>query len=139
MGESVPVGAATGDLGLAATGERGLDCIGERGLEGTGERGLEGTGDRGRDTTGDLGKTVGGEAARGSGARLGNKSSLGSMTASLLGWIGGDERLELVTDAAPVFSKSARVLAGDGERRLQSTLLGLTFSLCCKGERDRSR
>lgn len=117
MGERTSAGGGIGDLGLDATGDLGLEGMGERGLE----------------LIGDLGGIGAGEIGRG--ARFANKSSLGSgsMAASLLGWIGGDERLELVTEAAPEFSfekRSGRGLGGDGERRLQSTLRGLTFSLC---------
>lgn len=111
--------------------------IGDRGLEGIGDRGLETIGDRGGAGAGI------GETAR-AGMRFANRSSFGrgSIAASLLGWMGGDERLELVTDAAPecsVVMRSGRGLAGDGERRLQSTLRGLMFSLCCMGERDNRR
>jgi hypothetical protein len=125
-GERTSAGGATGDLGL----------------EGMGDLGLEGIGDRGLETIGDLSGAGAGETRRG--MRLANKSSLGkgSIAASLLGWIGGDERLELVTLAAPECSveiTSGRGLGGDGERRLQSTLRGLMFSLCCMGERERRR
>lgn len=110
---------------------------------GTGDLGLDGTGDRGLETTGDLGGAGTGDTARG-GGRLGGKSSFGggSRAASLLGWMGGEERLELVTEAGPEFSvemRSGRGLGGEGDRRLQSTLRGLTFSLCCRGERDNRR
>lgn len=123
-GERASARGATGDLGREGTGDLGREEIGDLGLEGMGDRGLE--------TTGDLGGAGAGETGRGT--RPANKSSLGkgSIAASLLGWIGGDERLELVTLAAPECSfeiRSGRGLCGDGERRLQSTLRGLTFSL----------
>jgi hypothetical protein len=134
IGERRSAGGATGDLGLLGMGDLGLEGIGERGLDRIGDRGLE--------TIGDLGGAGAGEIGRGT--RFANKSSLGkgSIAASLLGWIGGDERLELVTLAAPECSvemRSARGLGGDGERRLQSTLRGLMFSLCCMGERESRR
>ena len=123
-GERASAGGAIGDLGLEGIGDLGLEVIGDLGLEGMGDRGLE--------TIGDLGGAGAGETGRG--MRFANKSSLGkgSIAASLLGCIGGDERLELVTLAAPECSfeiKSGRGLCGDGERRLQSTLRGLIFSL----------
>lgn len=69
--------------------------------------------------------------------------SSGSMTASLLGWIGGDERLELVTDWAPEISPVIRsglgCRGGDGERRLHSTLRGSLCSFRLTGEREAGR
>jgi len=133
-----PVGISRSRGGVASrltrTGERTSagGAIGDLGREGIGDLGLEGMGDRGLETIGDLGGAGAGEIGRGT--RFANKSSLGrgSIAASLLGWIGGDERLELVTLAAPECSfeiRSGRGLCGDGERRLQSTLRGLMFSL----------
>lgn len=144
-----PVGGArtAGPVGISRSrggvGSR-LTRTGERTSAGgaIGDLGLEGIGDRGLETIGDLGGAGAGETGRG--MRFANKSSLGkgSIAASLLGWMGGDERLELVTLAAPECSfemRSGRGLGGDGERRLQSTLRGLMFSLCCIGERERRR
>lgn len=131
-GERASARGATGDLGREGTGDLGREGTGDLGREEIGDLCLDGMGDRGLETIGDLGGAGAGETGRG--MRFANKSSFGrgSMAASLLGWIGGDERLELVTLAAPECSFemwSGRGLCGDGERRLQSTLRGLMFSL----------